>query len=180
MVESSPRSGADVVVAFGNVPVRYPGRSAVLMHDPHLFYPGSAMRHLSWKSKVRKRFFRSLFRILLVRQDVVFPQTEATASRVDSMHGPRVICVVPNAVSSLVVDSDEFAAPVSLAALDLSDIASSPGTYPTLRWISTDLARLSITSIEQDPAVGRIMSSSSLIVVDVPAPFGPRNPKISP
>ena len=40
--------------------------------------------------------------------------------------------------------------------------------------------RASMPNTCADPSVGRMKSSSMLIVVDLPAPFGPRKPNISP
>src|SRR5262245_33338935 len=55
-----------------------------------------------------------------------------------------------------------------------------PGRYPVRRRISTESRAISSPTTEPDPALAWRKPSSSRIVVDLPAPFGPRKPKISP
>src|SRR5580704_10657209 len=52
--------------------------------------------------------------------------------------------------------------------------------YPMLRLISSDCVATSNPATVALPEVGPINPHRIRIVVDFPAPFGPRNPKISP
>jgi transglutaminase-like putative cysteine protease len=61
-----------------------------------------------------------------------------------------------------------------LARVIRSERRKSPGRYPIRRRASTPLRRGSSPSTVARPAVGLIRSSNSLIVVLLPAPFGPR------
>ena len=55
--------GADWVISLGNVPMlRGARRRAVLLHDPHLFYPVSDLTHLSRWARMRKMMARALLR----------------------------------------------------------------------------------------------------------------------
>src|SRR5665811_1195256 len=56
----------------------------------------------------------------------------------------------------------------------------SAGRLPTSRRISTLPVTMSLPKIVALPLVGRIKPSRVRMVVDLPAPFGPRKPKISP
>ena len=58
--------------------------------------------------------------------------------------------------------------------------ARSPGRYPIRARSSAPPARTSSPSTSARPRSGRSRSRSSRIVVVLPAPFGPRKPKISP
>ena len=51
---------------------------------------------------------------------------------------------------------------------------ASLGTYARRRWIVGASRQASRSKIRAPPDVGRISPSSSAIVVDFPAPFGPR------
>ena len=108
--------GAEWVVALGNVPIRFSGKSAVLLHDTHLFYPWSAMGHLSRRRKVRKRLLRAKLRSAIRSQAAVLAQTRAAAARIELTYGVRNICVVPNAVSSLITDAVVPTVPMQLPA----------------------------------------------------------------
>lgn len=108
--------GAEWVVALGNVPIRFSGKSAVLLHDTHLFYPWSAMGHLSRRRKVRKRLLRAKLRSAIRSQAAVLAQTRAAAARIESAYGVRNICVVPNTVSSLITDAVVPTVPMQLPA----------------------------------------------------------------
>src|SRR5450759_51665 len=52
--------------------------------------------------------------------------------------------------------------------------------YPMRRWIETGSTVVSIPKTLALPEVGRMRSSSTRIVVVLPAPFGPRKPNTSP
>ena len=58
--------------------------------------------------------------------------------------------------------------------------AKSPGMYPMCLRIPTASACVSRPRMVALPEVGLISSSNVLIVVDFPAPFGPRKPNTSP
>jgi len=51
---------------------------------------------------------------------------------------------------------------------------------PVRRRIASDPSRVSYPSTRADPELGWMKSSNMLIVVDLPAPFGPRKPYTSP
>jgi glycosyltransferase involved in cell wall biosynthesis len=105
---------ADWVVALGNVPMLYRGKSAVLLHDPHLFYPLEDLRHLTRRARLRKRGARSYLRWALPRQDAVFVQTSVAAARVATTYGidPKKIVVIPNALSEWIRDGTSDSAEV--------------------------------------------------------------------
>src|ERR1035437_6278573 len=56
---------------------------------------------------------------------------------------------------------------------------TSPGTYDTDRW-ACSTSETGTPASHACPAVGRMSPSSRRMVVDLPAPLGPRKPKISP
>ena len=104
------RFQADWVVALGNVPMRRGARNrAVLLHDPHLFYPIADLGHLARRVRLRKRLVRLVLRSRLRRQRAIFVQTEVAAERVQRTYGvdSRRLTVVPNAVSALANASGE-------------------------------------------------------------------------
>jgi glycosyltransferase involved in cell wall biosynthesis len=111
----------DWIWALGNVPVRAPGcRQALLVHDPHLFYP---RRHYALETP-RNRATKQLLRWHLGRAlgdvDVVFCQTESARRRF-AAHFPAVARVAscPVAVSRFAAGAATDAAPP--AALRRSD-----------------------------------------------------------
>lgn len=61
-----------------------------------------------------------------------------------------------------------------------SESAGFPATYPMWRCTATASRWASRPRMRAWPRVGRIRSRSSRMTVVLPAPFGPRNPKISP
>ena len=98
---------ADWVIALGNVPILFgAGRKAVLLHDPHLFYPMRSLEHLSRRVRMRKRVARGYLRVALPRQDVVFVQTTVAAHRVRQAYQVGSVVVIPNALSALVSAAD--------------------------------------------------------------------------
>lgn len=110
--------GADWVIALGNVPMLHGARGkAVLLHDPHLFYPMRSLGHLSRRVRMRKRAVRGYLRVSLPRQDVVFVQTTVAADRVGRTYGVDDVAVIPNAVSALVAAAD----PDAVSDLQLPD-----------------------------------------------------------
>jgi glycosyltransferase involved in cell wall biosynthesis len=112
---------ADWVVALGNVPFLRGARSkAVLLHDPHLFYPMRELRHLRWKVKARKALLRLYLRFTLHRQQAIFVQTDVAAGRVADMYrlDPARILVVPNALSAAVIEGGAGPDDLGLPAAD--------------------------------------------------------------
>jgi glycosyltransferase involved in cell wall biosynthesis len=90
----------DWVLGLGNIP--YPSRhwkSAVLLHDPHLFYPRHWYSPDSATTRLNKAALRTLLRARLGRTDLVFAQTTAAKARVEESFRIRHIEVLPNAVS---------------------------------------------------------------------------------
>jgi glycosyltransferase involved in cell wall biosynthesis len=98
--------GADWALSLGNVPVPFGSdRSAVLLHDPHVFYPMSHMGHLPLQVRTRKQVLRAYLRAALPRQKVVFVQTQVAASRVSETYRVGDIEIIPNALSALIGQS---------------------------------------------------------------------------
>ena len=96
---------ADWVLALGNVPLLGGAkRKAVLLHDPHLFYPMDQLSHLSRKVMIRKRFARAFLALSIRRQAVSFVQTSVAAKRVTKMYRIKSddVVVIPNALSSAI------------------------------------------------------------------------------
>ncbi len=96
---------ADWIVALGNKPVVVPGiRSAVLLHNPHLFYDSSVFRSGSPRKRAWVAARKWYLRRTLPSVDVVFAQTSVAAHRVRSTYGVNDISILPNAVSALIAE----------------------------------------------------------------------------
>ena len=110
--------GADWVISLGNVPMLRGARCrAVLLHDPHLFYPVSDLTHLSRSVRMRKMMARAFLRVALPRQTLTFTQTSVAADRVGDTYriGRETIIVVPNALSALITSEETGTDPLDLA-----------------------------------------------------------------
>ena len=94
---------ADWVVALGSIPIVSSGfKSAVLIHDPHLFYDPAEYRFEDRRLRVRKHVLRSLVRRRIQRVDVTLVQTTVARNRMQEMYGIDQLEIIPNAVSELV------------------------------------------------------------------------------
>lgn len=91
---------ADWILSLTGIPIMAKGaRSAVLMHDPNIFYPRHSLRVHDWPTRVRKAVLRGYMRLVLDRVDLVLAQTHSAAARIKSTYGVQSVIVVPNAVS---------------------------------------------------------------------------------
>lgn len=106
---------ADWIVALGNIPVVVPGiRSAVLFHDPHLFYDPSTYRYELMHRRARKAALRWYLRRSLPSVDVVLTQTAVASRRVRETYGVESTEILPNAVSTLLQDGADAELSVDL------------------------------------------------------------------
>jgi hypothetical protein len=85
----------------------------------------------------------------------------------------RAVEVDPEALAELLSESDLGPAAQTRERLELF-ASGEPVRYPTPRRASTPSLCVSSPKRAARPAVGRISPSRRRIVVDLPAPFGPR------
>lgn len=116
---------ADWVVSLGNVPIAARGRrSAVLVHDPNVFYPWNVVRVQDAPTRLKKRLLRAYLRRALPQVDVVFAQTDVAVTRLRSMYSIRECVTLPNVVSTLISNANPpdngFGVPVGFRFLTLT------------------------------------------------------------
>ncbi len=101
------RFSPDLLWSLGNLPFRNPPcRQALLVQDPHLFYPE---RHYARESRFEKRKKRALAWYVartLKSVELVFCQTATAAARFRRCYGFEDVVVMPNAVSQDIDRSD--------------------------------------------------------------------------
>lgn len=91
----------DWTLALANVPVANPpGRQALLIHEPTLFYSREERGPDHPRVELRNRAFLQTVRRRLRHVDVVFCQTEVAAARFSAQYGFPDVALLPNAVSA--------------------------------------------------------------------------------
>jgi glycosyltransferase involved in cell wall biosynthesis len=106
----------DLVWSLGNLPLRHPPcRQALLVHDPHLFYPQRAYADELVRYKLRIKVTASYLRRSLRFVDHVFCQTRTAADHFRARYDYPNVSVMPNAVSGLItLPQPDSASPVLL------------------------------------------------------------------
>ena len=102
--------------ALGNVPLRNPGcRQALLVHDPHLFYPRRHYALETARNRATKQLLRRHLGQTLRDVDVVFCQTESARRRFAAQFAfPGRMAVCPVAVSRFAAAPAEPVVPAAL------------------------------------------------------------------
>ncbi len=104
----------------------------------------------------------------------------ATALRSDDPCRPRNAAQAPRHGPGVRLPRRPATKETSSRPLQRGSTVNSPARFPSRAWTRARSRWLSRPNRRASPLVGRSRSSSVRIVVVLPAPFGPRKPKISP